>query len=296
MPIFVETFIEAPLDDVWCATQDPARHQQWDLRFSEISYLPKAAESDPQRFLYRTGPIRGEGESSGERDLPDGTRASALRFWSGNARSLILEGSGFWKYEARGAAIRFHTVYDYKTRYGIAGRLVDSLIFRPLMAWATAWSFDRLRLWLERGVAPAAALRMALIQTIARVTLAIVWIYQGLVPKLLVPDSGERILTARMTGAALAPLLLAVAGVAEIVIGLALLVAPRSRAAVWLSTIALAGLTTAGLVSSPRIGVTPFNAVTLTLAMLALGAIVLQAMDEVPSASRTRWSSRKVPQ
>ncbi|HEV8435147.1 MAG TPA: hypothetical protein VGR95_17185 [Thermoanaerobaculia bacterium] len=85
MPIFVETFIEASLEEVWRATQDPSLHQQWDLRFSEISYLPKASEDEPQRFLYRTGPIRGEGESVGERDLPDGTRASALRFWSGDA-------------------------------------------------------------------------------------------------------------------------------------------------------------------------------------------------------------------
>lgn len=296
MPIFVETFIEAPLDEVWRATQDPALHQQWDLRFSEISYLPKAAEDEPQRFLYRTGPIRGEGESVGERDLPDGTRASALRFWSGDASSLILEGSGFWKYEPRPDAIRFHTVYDYKTRYGIAGRVIDRLFFRPLMAWGTAWSFDRLRLWIERGVKPAMALRTALIQTIARATLAFLWIYQGLVPKLLVPDSGERLLTTTLTGAALAPLLLPAAGVIEIVIGLALLAFPRSRAIVWLSSIAVLGVTALGIASTPRIAVTPFNAVTITLAMLALGATVLLSMDGAPSASRTRWSSRKVPQ
>ncbi|HEV8435148.1 MAG TPA: DoxX-like family protein [Thermoanaerobaculia bacterium] len=158
------------------------------------------------------------------------------------------------------------------------------------MAWATAWSFDRLRLWLERGVTPAASLRTALIHTIARVTLAVVWIYQGLVPKLLVPDSGERLLTAKLTGASLAPGLVAVAGVLEILIGLALLVAHRSRTVVWGSIIALLGLTTAGVVSTPRIALTPFNAVTLTLAMLALAVIVLQTMDDAPSASRTRWS------
>jgi uncharacterized membrane protein len=296
MPIFVETFIEAPLDEVWRATQDPSVHQQWDLRFTEISYLPKETENAPQRFLYRTGPIRGEGESVGERELQDGTRASALRFWSGNAMSLILEGSGFWKYQPQAASVRFYTVYDYKTRFGIVGRLIDATVFRPLMAWATAWSFDRLRLWLERGVAPAAALRNALVHTIARTTLAIIWIYQGLVPKLLFPDSGERLLTTRLTGAALAPPLLMLAGVLEIVIGLALIVANGSRAVVWLSTIALVALTTAGLVSTPRIAVTPFNAVTLTLAMLALGIIVVQTMDDAPSALRTRWSSRKVPQ
>jgi hypothetical protein len=49
-------------------------------------------------------------------------------------------------------------------------------------------------------------------------------------------------------------------------------------------------LTIAGIVATPQIATTPFNAVTLTIAMLALAAIVLQTMDEIPSASRTRWS------
>lgn len=40
-PIYVELPIEAPLEEVWQATQEPERHQQWDLRFSSISYLPK---------------------------------------------------------------------------------------------------------------------------------------------------------------------------------------------------------------------------------------------------------------
>jgi hypothetical protein len=35
---------------------------------------------------------------------------------------------------------------------------VDRLVFRPLMGWATAWSFDRLRLWCERGISPARSL------------------------------------------------------------------------------------------------------------------------------------------
>lgn len=27
-------------------------------------------------------------------------------------------------------------------------------MFHPLIGWATAWSFDRLRLWIERGIPP----------------------------------------------------------------------------------------------------------------------------------------------
>ena len=58
--------------------------------------------------------------------------------------------------------MRFVTRYDYAPRWGAAGRVVDRVVFRPLIAWATAWSFDRLRLWLEEGVAPERSLRAAL--------------------------------------------------------------------------------------------------------------------------------------
>jgi hypothetical protein len=50
--------------------------------------------------------------------------------------------------------VRFLTQYDYEPRFGVAGRAVDGLLFRPLLGWATAWSFDRLRLWLEDGIPP----------------------------------------------------------------------------------------------------------------------------------------------
>jgi hypothetical protein len=77
--------------------------------------------------------------------------------------SLIREGSGYWKYIPTEHGIRFVTWYDYRTRFGTAGAVFDRLVFRPLMGWATAWSFDRLRLWLEQGIDPSKAAR----QTVA---------------------------------------------------------------------------------------------------------------------------------
>ena len=47
-PLYIETKINCELETLWERTQDPSIHQQWDLRFSEISYLPKNAEADPQ--------------------------------------------------------------------------------------------------------------------------------------------------------------------------------------------------------------------------------------------------------
>src|SRR4051794_41500894 len=92
---------------------------------------------------------RGAGESVGAKDATDGSRTSALRFWSDDHRSLIREGSGYWRYVPTPDGVRFLTSYDYRTRFGGVGRVLDRLILRRLLGWATAWSFDRLRLWLE---------------------------------------------------------------------------------------------------------------------------------------------------
>jgi hypothetical protein len=72
-------------------------------------------------------------------------------------------------------------------------------VFRPLPGWATAWSFDRLRRWLEHGLEPEAALRQAAAHAVARSALGLVWIYQGLVPKLLAPeDVGAAVRVSRL--------------------------------------------------------------------------------------------------
>ena len=76
-------------------------------------------------------------------------------------RSLIRSGSGYWRYEPTSGGVRFLTRYDYETRWGALGALVDRVLFRPLLGWATAWSFDRLRIWLEEGVEPERSRRLA---------------------------------------------------------------------------------------------------------------------------------------
>src|SRR5687767_5073998 len=177
MSIYVEILIRAPMHVLWAHTQTPALHVRWDLRFSRIDYLPRALDTEPQRFRYTTRiafgyEVGGEGETAGLRDLADGSRSSALRFSSGEAVSIIREGSGYWKYIPTAEGIRFLTWYDYRTRFGRVGTLFDRLIFRPLLGWATAWSFDRLRLWLEQHVDPAQAMRQTLVHVIARIALA----------------------------------------------------------------------------------------------------------------------------
>ena len=91
-------------------------HGRWDLRFSQIDYLPRAP-GEAQKFLYSTRigagvQIRGEGESTGERDDSSGRRTSALKFWSKDPKSLIEFGSGYWQYVPEERGIRFLTSYD----------------------------------------------------------------------------------------------------------------------------------------------------------------------------------------
>jgi hypothetical protein len=125
MGIYVEIPILGSMDELWEKTQSPELHQRWDLRFTEIEYLPRKHE-EPQEFLYRTRigfgiTIDGKGESTGTKDGDGGTRTSSLKFWSDDPKSLIKVGSGYWKYVPTGNIIRFFTWYDYQTRFGPVG-------------------------------------------------------------------------------------------------------------------------------------------------------------------------------
>ena len=154
--LYVETLVRADLDRVWELTRDPRLHQRWDLRFTTIDPV---LDTEPQRFRYATRVlpglrIGGTGTTVGDRTRPDGTRTSTLRFSSGHPLSPIVAGAGYWRYVPSGGGVRFLTGYDHTPRH----RVVDR-VFRPLMGWGTAWSFDRLRLWAERGTTPEASLR-----------------------------------------------------------------------------------------------------------------------------------------
>ena len=292
MGIYVETLIRAPMEALWARTQTLDLHTRWDLRFSEIDYLPRADERAPQRFRYTTRiglglAVSGEGETVGERDLADGGRTSALRFWSTHPLSLIGEGSGYWKYVPTPDGIRFLTGYDYRTRFGILGRVVDRVAFRPLIGWATAWSFDRLRLWLEEGIAPGRSMRQALVHGVARVGLALVFAWHGLVPKLLGPNPDEIALLrdaglpAGLTGPAVAAL-----GLAELLLAAALLLTWH-RAWLPIACLALAVVATVGVaLTSPRYLGAAFNPVTLDLAVALLAVIDLLTLADLPTAGR----------
>lgn len=293
-PIYVEIDMDADLDQLWAYSQNPDLHKQWDLRFTEIDYLPRENEEELQRFLYETKigfglKIAGEGESVGSSHRDNGERVSSLKFWTDNPISLIQEGRGYWKYIPTEQGVQFITQYDYDNRFGWAGTLFDKYCFRPLMGWATAWSFDCLRLWLEKGMDPAVSRIRGFIHWIVCFALAFLWIYQGLFPKLLFPDSGElAILRGVGWFHGQEVLALSLLGAGEIIFGLLFVFFQRRRPLFVIHIFLLILLLFGAVAGQPGVLVAPFNPVTLNAAMIVLSVIGLLNMKGLPTAQHCK--------
>jgi hypothetical protein len=293
MGIYVEIPIHANMDELWEKTQNPQLHQRWDLRFTQIEYLPRQGK-EPQRFLYRTRigfglKIDGQGESIGERDGDAGARTSSLKFWSDDSKSLIKTGSGYWKYVPNENAIRFLTWYDYETRFGVFGKLIDRCFFRYLLEWATAWSFDRLRLWIEKGISPEASRDRALVYALSRGTIAFIWFYHGLIPKLLYHDKVELDLLSRI-GTAPGNLHAAatLAGVVEILFAVMLIILWRHSWPLWTTlALMLIGIPVVAI-SAPEYLTAAFNPLTLNISLAVLALIAIIVKRDLPTAARCR--------
>jgi hypothetical protein len=85
--------------------------------------------------------IRGHGRYKLHRPC----RQSTFEFWSDDARSLIRRGVGLWLYKViDDGVVELSTSYTYDVRWGLLGRLIDRLIFRPFFQRETERSFRRL--------------------------------------------------------------------------------------------------------------------------------------------------------
>ena len=292
MGIYVETRIHGKMDELWRLTQTPDLHVCWDLRFTDIEYLPRPEETQPQQFLYATRigfglAIQGKGETVGQRDGANGERASALKFWSDDPKSLIREGAGYWRYVPTRDGLRFLTAYHYRVRFGVLGRMFDALVFRPFICWATAWSFDRLRLWIEKGIDPAVSMQRSLLHFIARSALACVWLYQGAIPKLLHQHADELAMIQQGgISVTTAPLVVQVIGWLEVIFGLAMLFLFHQRWPFVVTQVLMIAATVGVAINAPQYLVAAFNPVSLNVLMIALALVGLLASRDLPSARR----------
>lgn len=282
----MEILIREDLARIWELTQKPQLHERWDLRFSHIEYLPRPSLAEPQHFLYQTRigfglNIEGTGESVGECATDSGDTTSSLKFASSDPKSLIRQGSGYWRYIPIEDGTRFFTWYDYQVKFGMLGRFIDRSVFRPLIGWATAWSFDRLRLWAELGQSPEASMNFALIHGIARITLAFIWLWHGLVPKLIYRQIDERTMLAQ---AGIPVAWLQWIGAFEIALGLLVLFTWNRRGALIANGLLMVAATAAVAINSPAYITAAFNPITLNFAVIALCIIGWVASRSLPTA------------
>lgn len=283
--------MRVPMDALWAATQEPDRHQRWDLRFGRIEYLPRTGD-EPQRFTYATTvapgvEIAGTGESLGDRNRADGSHWSGLKFWANDRRSIIEAGAGYWRYVPTEDGIRFLTRYDYRTRWGPFGERLDRWIFRPMFGWATAWSFDRLRLWLEQGVPPERSRDQSIAHAVAVAGLGGVWLYQGLVPKLWKVDPGEVSIWQQVgLPGPRARTAVRAAGAAEVLFGVVTIVGARRRWPFAATAVAMPLLAGAAFGADRRVFSRAFNPASLNWAMTALAGVALATHDGRPSGRR----------
>ncbi|MGW6192629.1 DoxX-like family protein [Bacillus cereus] len=292
-PIYVATEMNTTMKKLWEYTQEPDIHTEWDARFTEISYLEKK-EGEPQKFLYKTKigfglEIAGEGESIGEITKETGERISSLKFWTDNKLSLIQIGRGYWKYTPNGEHIHFETQYDYDTRFGRIGNVIDLYIFRPLLGWATAWSFDALKLWLEKGLHPSMLIRRTMTYWLVCFLFAFVWLYQGIVPKVIFTHPEEvKMLSALIGSNESSIFILKIVGFLEIICGVMWLLPFQKRKLFILHIVMLIGLTIVAGVTNITSFTGPFNPITLNFLLIGLSVVGYINSANLPSAKNCK--------
>ncbi|MBM7587042.1 hypothetical protein JOC86_003594 [Bacillus pakistanensis] len=290
-PIYVEIPIKAEMERLWEVTQTPTLHEQWDLRFSSITYLPKKAD-EPQLFTYKTKigfglAVEGWGKSVGSHQTKDNTRTSSLHFGTDQKLSIIREGKGYWQYKTRQGSIDFLTQYDYEVNFGRIGVVFDKLFFRPLIGWATALSFDVLKRWLEKGEAPHLQYKRFFSTWLISFLFFFIWSYHGLFPKIFAQHPEEIALAGSlisMTANQVTSFVIGV-GILEVLFGLMWLFYPYKRKLLGIQIVIFPLLTIAAIIADPGSLTHPFSPLTFNMALTILSIIGFYFSNDVPTSS-----------
>nr|WP_044640150.1 DoxX-like family protein [Risungbinella massiliensis] len=299
-PIYVEVSIHSDMDRVWEATLTPQQHEQWDLRFSSITYLPKEKNA-PQEFTYETNigfgiHIAGWGRSVGTYLAEDDSRTSSLHFGTDQKISIIREGKGYWKYQPDEESTTFLTQYDYQVNHGYLGHLFDHFLFRPLLGWATALSFDVLKRWLEKGETPSTQYIRFFSYWIISLLFFFVWTYHGLVPKLISMNPEEINMVSSLVSLSptQASWVVIGLGIAEIGLGITWLLYTNKRRLLEIQIILFPLLTLSVILADPSYLVHPFNPFTLNISLFVLSVIGFFVSEDVPTAKYCKRQKRGV--
>lgn len=290
--IYVETLIKANIEEVWERTQTPELHEQWDIRFSSISYLSKKTEAEPQSFRYERKlcfglKVTGWGKSVGTHNKQDGTKTSSLHFGTEQAISPIKEGRGYWQYIPAEEGTIFITQYDYDLqKKGVFGQFID-IFFRPLIGWGTALSFDVLKRWLEKGELPRWQYLRFCCNILISLLFCFVWVYQGVFPKILAHHPLEISMLSSLTSltGTKAEAAVAIIGIAEIVFGVVWLLYRNKRQLYTLQLIVFPVLTLSAVIAEPSIWAHPFSPVPFNMSLWILSVVGFVLAKDVPTAT-----------
>lgn len=290
-PIYVETVIHTDMDRLWKATQEPSLHQKWDLRFSEINYLPKQ-DGEPQEFLYRTNigfglSVEGWGKSVGSFHADDDSRTSSLHFGTEQKISIIKEGKGYWKYiPNKNNSIQFLTQYNYEPSFGRIGSLIDRYVFRPLMGWATALSFDVLKRWMETGETPSSQYIRFFSHSLLTVFFIFIWIYHGMIPKLIAMHPEEIAMVTNVIPMTTnqGEWITIIAGVIEVLFAIIWMFYRNKRRLFCIQALVFPFLMVGAIIYNFHSLFQPFNPLTFNLALFLLSLIGLVSSKDIPTA------------
>ncbi|MDQ0418859.1 hypothetical protein J2Z48_003064 [Croceifilum oryzae] len=290
-PIYVEISIDSDIEEVWKATQEPHLHEQWDLRFSSISYLPRV-DDQPQEFTYCTNigfgmKVEGWGRSVGEFHSEDGSRTSSLHFGTEQAISIIREGKGYWKYQPQPESVLFLTQYDYQVNFGRLGSWFDRLIFRPMIGWATALSFDVLKRWIEKGENPASQFIRFFSYWLMTILFSGIWIFHGLGPKIYAMHPAEisMMRDAFPMDLSTAKDMLISMGILEVSLGLCWILYKKRKNLFRLQVLLFPLFILELFIANPSYMIHPFSPLTFQLSLWVLSLIGLWISHDVPTAS-----------
>lgn len=124
---------------------------------------------------------------------------------------------------------------------------------------------------------PSAPLATTLAATLARLCVAFVWFYHGLVPKLLGPDAIELGMNQSLGLSLQAATHLAyTAGIMEIMLALAICIFWRKHWPLWLSILGMLGLLLFVSIMQPSLLTGSFNPLTMNLCTAALSYSAMQ--------------------
>ena len=111
---------------------------------------------------------------------------------------------------------------------------------------------------------------------LTRFAIALIWIYHGLVPKILFKHASEVELVAKGPIIVDAETTIVIAGVVEVLIGLLVLVFWKQPWPIVISLAGFSGLLLGAITLSPELAIQAFNPVTLTVSAIAFCLIQLQ--------------------